>query len=148
MPYWSQVRQPHRLTSPGSRIAECGFSAETYARFRLPGEKDKLNAERLQRTSEILVRCQGKSPLSVVQLRFTPIVGVANVDGIRIQLDKILYPQRETLFQRNERRECFQVVGSGRLNAQIGQETFQVLFSRLLTVKNRPYRTGNLPRLP
>jgi hypothetical protein len=38
------------------------------------------------------LRCQRKSPFGITQLRFAPIIRIANIDGIRIQFDKIFRP--------------------------------------------------------
>ena len=38
------------------------------------------------------LQCHRKSPLGIIQLRFAPIVGVANIDGIGIQSGQFGYP--------------------------------------------------------
>ena len=81
------------------------------------------------------LRCQRKSAFGIVQLRFPPIIGVANIDGIGVQFGQVFDPYRKTLFQMGERREGFQIVGSGRLNAQVSEQTLQILFGGLLTMK-------------
>lgn len=40
------------------------------------------------------LRCQRNGPLGVTQLWFTPVIGVTNIHGIRIQFDKFLQTQR------------------------------------------------------
>ena len=54
------------------------------------------------------LRCQRKSPFGIIQLRFAPIIGVANIDGIRIQFGQIFDPHWKTQFQGNEYRERLQ----------------------------------------
>jgi hypothetical protein len=81
------------------------------------------------------LRCKRKSAFGVAQLRLTPIVGVANIDGIRIQFDQLFEPHWERLFQGVERRERSQIVGSGCLNAQVRKQAFQILFGGLLAMK-------------
>ena len=67
------------------------------------------------------LRRQHKSAFGIIQLRFPPIIGVANIDSIGVQFGQVFDPYRKTLFQSSERRERFQIVGSGRLNAQVSE---------------------------
>jgi len=81
------------------------------------------------------LRRQPKSPIGIIQLRFAPIIGLANIDRIGVQFGQVLDPHRKTLFQRNDGRERFQIVGSGRLNTQVSEQTFQILLDGLLAMK-------------
>jgi len=69
------------------------------------------------------------------ELRFTPIVGIANIDRVRIQLDYVLYPEGQPLLRRNQCNERFEIVGPGRLDAQVSEKAFQILLGGLLTMK-------------
>ena len=71
--------------------------------------------------------CYGKSSFCIGQLRFPSIVGMTDINGVRIQFHQILCMQRELVFRGDQRREYFHIVGARSLNTKVRNQALQIL---------------------